>query len=155
MEERLHGKKYERERELLKIFRTGTVCDNGTFFAQTAKFYSLASVGKALAYFRREGGSAVKDELNFEILLCDDYEKLLTECQHELEHWNDRSEAIREQQQTGEAAGRELLRLQARFAKSYTVLQRHTERCERCQLVSRMNHSLTDATAHALASVAN
>ena len=49
------------------------------------------------------------DELAFEVLLCGEYEKLLDECQRALDHWNVRSERIRQTQQTGEEAGGELL----------------------------------------------
>ena len=94
-------------------------------------------------------------ELSFEVLLCGQYERLLNECQHALDHWNGRSERLRQMQMTGEETGRELLRLQARFAKSYAVLQRHVEHCERCQLATRMCRSMTEAKAHALATIAN
>jgi predicted secreted protein len=93
------------------------------------------------------------EELSFEFLLCGEYENLLNQCQQAFEHWNDRSEHLRQEQKTGEATGRELLRLQARFAKAYTILQRHVERCERCQLAAKMN--VSEADAHALAITAN
>jgi hypothetical protein len=102
-----------------------------------------------------KGVSAVNDELSFEFLLCGQYERLLSECQHALDHWNARSESIRERHETGEETGRELLRLQARFAKAYTVLQRHVEDCERCHLAVRMSQNLSEADARALASVPN
>lgn len=92
-------------------------------------------------------------ELSFESLLCDEYENLLNQCQRSFEHWNARSEHLLQEQKTGEATGRELLRLQARFAKAYTILQRHVERCERCQLAVRMN--VSEADARALATIAN
>lgn len=95
------------------------------------------------------------DELDLEVLLCGDYEKLLNDCQKALDHWNARSERVRQTQQTGDEAGRELLRLQARFAKSYAVLQRHIERCERCQLAARMSQNLTEANVQGLAGAAN
>jgi predicted secreted protein len=95
------------------------------------------------------------EELSFEFLLCGEYERLLCECQKALDHWNSRSERIRQAQMSGEEPGRELLRLQARFAKSYAVLQRHIEHCERCQLAARMNRCVTDANACSLATVAH
>jgi predicted secreted protein len=95
------------------------------------------------------------DELSFEVLLCGEYEKHLNECQQALDHWNGRSERIRQTSKTGEETGRELLRLQARFAKSYTALQKHIECCDRCQLAARMSHSVTDANARSLASISN
>jgi len=102
-----------------------------------------------------ERRSVVNDELSFEILLCGEYEKLLNDCQNALDHWNGRSERIRQTQQTGEETGRELLRLKARFAKSYTVLQRHVKRCERCKLAARMSFCVSDANIHALSNVTN
>jgi predicted secreted protein len=97
----------------------------------------------------------VTDELNVEVLLCGEYEKLLEECQRSLDEWNERSEEIRQTHQQGEAAGRELLRLQAQFAKSYTVLQRHIERCEDCQLAVRANQTIAHMSMEALSAEAN
>ena len=97
----------------------------------------------------------MNDEFNFEVLLCDEYQRLLNECQNALDHWNGRSEHLRQASQTGEETGRELLRLQARFAKSYSVLQRHTDHCEQCQLAARMSQNLSDTAAYSLATVAN
>jgi len=97
----------------------------------------------------------VNDELTVEVLLCGDYEKLLEQCQRSLDDWNERSEEIRQTNQNGEAAGRELLLLQARFAKSYTVLQRHIERCEECQLAVRVNHTIAHMSMGSLSAEAN
>jgi hypothetical protein len=81
----------------------------------------------------------VSDNVLYEVSLCSEYENLLNECQRALDRWNERSEQLREGHQAGEATGRELLLLQARFAKAYTVLRRHVERCENCQLVAWLN----------------
>ncbi len=70
---------------------------------------------------------------------CGEYETLLDRCQLALSAWSDRSEHARNAQLTGEAVGRELLRLQAGFAKAYAVLQKHTRTCERCVAVSEMS----------------
>ena len=99
--------------------------------------------------------NAVNDELSFEAVLCGDYENLLNDCQLALDRWSERSEQIRATKQTGVEAGRELLRLQARFAKSYTVLQRHVQRCERCELAARMSFCVNDAYVQSLVSTAN
>ena len=95
------------------------------------------------------------DELSFEGILCGDYERLLNDCQLALERWNERSEQIREAHQTGVDAGRELLRLQAGFAKSYTILQRHVQRCSRCELATRMSLCVNDANVHSLVTTAH
>jgi hypothetical protein len=99
--------------------------------------------------------SPVNDELTVEVLLCGEYERLLNECQQSLDEWNGRSEEIRQTHQKGEAAGRELLSLQARFAKSYTVLQRHIERCEECQLAVRVNHTIAHMSMGSMSAEAN
>ena len=97
----------------------------------------------------------MNDELAVEVLLCGEYERLLNECQQSLDDWSGRSEEIRQTDQKGEAAGRVLLRLQARFAKSYTVLQRHIERCEECQLAVRLNQTVAHISKESLSVEAN
>lgn len=97
----------------------------------------------------------MSNELSFEFLLCGEYERLLNECQLALDHWNRRSERARQLHVTGEETGRELLRLQARFAKAYALLQQHIEHCERCQLAARMSQSVTEANPHSLTTIAN
>jgi predicted secreted protein len=97
----------------------------------------------------------VKDELTVEVLLCREYERLLDECQRSLDDWNARSTEIRQTSQKGEATGRELLRLQARFAKSYTVLQQHIGRCEECQLAVRLNQTMMQMGMESLSAEAN
>jgi hypothetical protein len=85
------------------------------------------------------------EELSYTNAFCSDYESLLDQCQQALSAWSDRSEKARRDQLGGEAVGRELLSLQARFAKCYTVLQRHTRNCERCIAVSKMNKFIAES----------
>ena len=85
------------------------------------------------------------EELSFAGAFCSEYESLLDQCQQALSAWSDRSEKARRDQLSGEALGRELLNLQARFAKYYTVLQRHTRNCERCIAVSQMNKFIAES----------
>jgi len=85
------------------------------------------------------------EELSFAGAFCSEYESLLDQCQQALSDWSDRSEKARRSQLGGEAVGRELLKLQARFAKYYTVLQRHTRNCERCIAVSQMNKFIAES----------
>jgi predicted secreted protein len=128
----------------------------GGVFSQAHPHEQLRLIGNpgALPAFA-ERRSAVNDDLSFEVLLCGEYEKLLNDCQHALDRWNDRSEAVRQRHQTGEETGRELLRLQARFAKAYTVLQRHVQRCERCELAARLSCCVNEANVHSLVTTAN
>jgi hypothetical protein len=83
--------------------------------------------------------SAMNEELSFTNVFCAECEILRDQCQRALSAWRDRSESAREAQLTGEAVGRELLRLQARFAKCYAVLEKHTYTCARCVSASEMN----------------
>jgi hypothetical protein len=89
--------------------------------------------------------NTMNDELSFADAFCTEYESLLDQCQHALSSWSDRSEKARRDQLTGEAVGRELLSLQARFAKCYTILQKHTRTCERCVAVSQMNKFIAES----------
>lgn len=88
--------------------------------------------------------ATMNEELSFANLFCSEYEALLDQCQIALCAWSDRSERARHANLTGEAVGRELLRLQARFAKSYDVLQKHVRSCERCVAASQMNQFRLD-----------
>jgi hypothetical protein len=55
-----------------------------------------------------------------------------------LEIWNERRAEVCQSRLSGKEAGDELLRLQAKYAQAYTVLQRHAHNCSVCQLVSRV-----------------
>jgi len=81
---------------------------------------------------------AMNQELSFSCAFCDEYEELLDQCQADLRKWSDCSDCAIHAHRTGEAVGRELLRLQANFAKSYAVLQQHTNSCERCLMASQV-----------------
>jgi hypothetical protein len=70
--------------------------------------------------------------------VCDQYQKLLEESQSALEIWDEHRAEICHSRLIGKEAGDELLRLQAKFARAYTVLQNHVHNCFRCHLVSRM-----------------
>ena len=86
----------------------------------------------------------MNEELSFAESFCTDYEGLLDECQRALSAWSARSEKVRQSRLTDERVGRELLRLQAQFAKCYTVLQKHTRTCERCLAFSRIDQIITE-----------
>jgi len=84
--------------------------------------------------------TATQDDMSFATVFCPEYEALLDNCQRALQAWSERSENARSAHVTGEGIGRQLLLLQARFAKSYDTLQRHVHSCERCVGASQMNH---------------
>jgi len=77
-------------------------------------------------------------QLSVKAMVCAEYQRLLEECQSALEIWNEHRAEICRSRLTGKEAGDELLRLQAKYARAYTVLRHHVHNCLRCQLVSRI-----------------
>ncbi len=70
--------------------------------------------------------------------ICNKYQTLLEECERALAIWNEHRAEISQSRLVGKEAGDELLRLQANYARAYTVLQNHAHNCSFCQLVSRL-----------------
>lgn len=77
-------------------------------------------------------------EFYVESAICTGYEKLLEECSTALNTWNEKRAAACDSGVSGRKIGDELLRLQAKYAKAYTVLQNHAKDCPQCQMVSRV-----------------
>jgi hypothetical protein len=69
---------------------------------------------------------------------CSEYERLLEECDRALNIWNEQRASICESGVSGKKTGDELLRLQAKYAKAYTVLQNHAKNCLQCQMAARV-----------------
>jgi len=70
--------------------------------------------------------------------ICSEYQRLLEESQNALEIWNEHRAEFCQFRFVGREAGDELLRLQAKYAPAYTVLQNHERNCSLCQLGSRI-----------------
>ncbi|SRR5216684_3806359 len=70
--------------------------------------------------------------------ICSEYQRLLEESQGALEIWNEHRAEFCQFRFIGREAGDELLRLQAKYARAYTVLQNHERNCSLCQLASRI-----------------
>ena len=77
-------------------------------------------------------------QLSVNTSLCSDYQRLLEESQSALEIWNEHRAEFCQFRFIGREAGDELLRLQTKYARAYTVLQNHERNCSLCQLASRM-----------------
>lgn len=77
-------------------------------------------------------------QLSVNTLVCSEYQRLLEQSQSALEIWNEHRAEFCQFRFIGREAGDELLRLQAKHARAYTVLQNHERNCSRCQLVSRI-----------------
>ncbi len=55
--------------------------------------------------------------------VCSQYQRLLEECESALEIWDEHRAEVSVSRLVGREAGDELLRLQAKFARAYAVLQ--------------------------------
>ena len=77
--------------------------------------------------------------------ICEKYQTLLEECERALANWNERRAKITQSRLVGKDAGDELLRLQVKYARAYTVLQNHMPHCTFCQLVKRLERRESDA----------
>jgi hypothetical protein len=70
--------------------------------------------------------------------ICEKYQTLLEECERALAIWNEHRAEIVKSAVIAKEAGDELLRLQAKYARAYTVLQNHARLCTFCQLMARI-----------------
>ncbi len=86
-------------------------------------------------------------QLSVKITVCNEYQRLLEECQSALEIWNEHRAENCRSRLNGKEAGDELLRLQAKYARAYTLLQNHAHNCFRCQLVSRIVGHESESTS--------
>ena len=80
----------------------------------------------------------MNNQLSVETAVCTDHQMLLAECQRALEIWNEQRAKFCQFRFIRTEAGDELLRLQAKYARAYTVLQNHERSCSLCRLASRM-----------------
>ena len=86
--------------------------------------------------------------------VCREYQRLLEDCQSALEIWDEHRAEACESGLIGKEAGDELLRLQAKFARAYAVLQRHSQDCLLCQLASNMEGRDSENSSNALSNSA-
>ena len=89
-------------------------------------------------------------QFSVETALCTEHQRLLEECQRALEVWNEHRAEFCQFRFIGSEAGDELLRLQAKYARAYTVLQNHEQNCSVCQLVSRVEARILENSSDAL-----
>ena len=77
-------------------------------------------------------------QLSVNTSICSEYQRLLEESQRALEIWNEQPAEVCQSPLSGKEAGDEPLRLPAKYARAYTVLQDHAHNCSLCQFVARM-----------------
>jgi hypothetical protein len=87
----------------------------------------------------------------FKTSFCDKYEELLMKCQAALERWTQRREEAWQIGLRGRALGGELVRLQADFARSYALLQKHVRECPLCEFVGKLESENSETPDEALA----
>jgi hypothetical protein len=92
----------------------------------------------------------MKPESSFKTAVCSDYENLLFACQRALESWRKRREEVATLGFADRKASEELLRLQADYARAYSRLESHEDKCELCRFVSKIggrNYAAISAAA--------
>jgi len=91
-------------------------------------------------------------QFSVETAVCTEHDRLLAECERALETWNEHRAEFSVSRLSGREAGDELLRLQTKYARAYTVLQRHEHNCQLCQSMSRIagrdSENTSDAHSH-------
>lgn len=86
----------------------------------------------------------------FKTAICTNYETLLFACQKALESWRARREEVVTQGFASKETADELQRLQANYARAYSRLESHEDRCNLCRFVSKIggrNHSAVSTFA--------
>jgi len=83
--------------------------------------------------------------LFYKTAFCSNYERLLCACVLSLNAWRNLREEITNSRLTSKEAGDELIRLQADYAKAYSRLEKHKNKCELCHFVSKIS-GRNDAT---------
>jgi hypothetical protein len=75
-------------------------------------------------------------QLSVKTAVCTEYERLLKECQSASTIWNEQRAEIYWSRLRGKKVEDELRQLQAKYARAYSMLQKHTHDCALCQFVS-------------------
>ena len=89
-------------------------------------------------------------QLSANTTVCSEYQRLLEESQRALEIWNERRAEVLHSRLITMEAGDELVGLQAKFARAYTVLQNHVHNCTLCQSVARIEGRDSESSSDAL-----
>jgi len=89
-------------------------------------------------------------QLSVNKMVCSEYQKLFEGSQRSLEIWNERRAEVLHSRLITMEAGDELVGLQAKFARAYTVLQNHVHNCKLCQSVARIEGRDSESNSDAL-----
>ena len=72
-------------------------------------------------------------QLSARVMVCSEYQRLLEESARAREAWSTLQAEICWAQLIPKKTVHELLRLRAKYARAYTLLQNHVHSCERCE----------------------
>ena len=89
-------------------------------------------------------------QLSADTTVCSEYQRLLEGSQRSLEIWNERRAEVLHSRLITMEAGDELVGLQAKFARAYTVLRNHVHNCKLCQSVARIEGRDSESNSDAL-----
>jgi hypothetical protein len=87
-------------------------------------------------------------QFSVEATVCTEHQRLLEECQEALLIWNEHRTEFCQFRFIGRAAGDELLRLQAKYARACTLLQNHERNCSVCQLALRVKGPFSEKSTN-------
>lgn len=76
-------------------------------------------------------------QLSAAMMVCSEYQRLLEESARAREAWSKLRAEICWAQLIPKKTVHELLRLQAKYARAYTLLQKHEHSCGRCERLPR------------------
>jgi len=82
--------------------------------------------------------------------LCPDYENLLLECRGALEVWQRRRTQLYRDSVAGRNMSIELEQLQGKYLKTYALLEKHEQSCQRCQYISKIGGLDFESMSHAV-----
>ena len=82
--------------------------------------------------------------------VCPDYENLLQDCREALETWQRRRTQLYREHVSGRSMSIELEQLQGTYVKTYALLERHEQSCQRCQYVSKIGGLDFESMSHAV-----
>ncbi len=71
-------------------------------------------------------------------MVCSEYQRLVEESERAREAWDERRAEICRSSLVGKESGDQLLRLQAKYARAYSLARKHANACPWCRPVSRI-----------------
>jgi hypothetical protein len=83
-----------------------------------------------------------------EARVCAEHQRLLEECEKALRIWDERRAEFCQFRFIEKAAGDQLLLLQTKYARAYTVLENHKRNCTVCQSTAREREPVSEKSTN-------